>query len=68
MPPFARDPAVDRLTQKVRKLATLRAKTAAVHHAQQQRLVRAKAMAEAMGPGDPDFDVKADMDEMWGDA
>ena len=33
-----------------------------------ERLARSKALADAMGPGDPDFDVRANTDEMWGEA
>ena len=32
-----------------------------------QRIARAQALADAMGPNDPDFDMKAFTDERWGD-
>ena len=32
-----------------------------------ERIKRAQALADAMGPSDPDFDMKKFMDEMWGD-
>ena len=32
-----------------------------------ERLARSKALADAMGPSDPAFDMKAYTDEMWGD-
>jgi antitoxin VapB len=31
------------------------------------KIARAQAMADKLGPGDPNFDMKAYMDEMWGD-
>jgi antitoxin VapB len=78
---FIRDPEVDRLAEEVRKLTNARTKTEAVRRALedhlvrarqakplQARLARAKAMADAMGAGDPDFDMKAYTDQMWGDA
>jgi antitoxin VapB len=33
----------------------------------QERLARAMALADAMGPNDPDFDMKAFTDAMWDD-
>lgn len=34
----------------------------------QEALARAQALADAMGPSDPDFDQKRFFDAMWGDA
>jgi len=78
---FIRDPEVDALAEEVRKLTKARTKTEAVRGALKaqlvearraqplrERLARSKAMADAMGPGDPDFDMKAYTDAMWGDA
>ncbi len=77
---FIRDPEVDALAEEVRKLTNAKSKTEAVRQSllaqvQQarraqplrERLARAKAMADAMGPSDPAFDMKAHSDEMWGE-
>ena len=81
MPLFIRDAEVDALAEEVRKLTKARTKTEAVRRALQaqlaearralplrERLARAKALADAMGPSDPAFDMKAYTDEQWGDA
>ncbi len=78
---FIRDPEVDALAEEVRKLTKTKTKTEAVRRALRaqlqearralplsERLERAKALADAMGPGDPDFDMKRYTDEMWGDS
>lgn len=78
---FIRDPEVDALAEEVRKLTKTKTKTEAVRRALQaqldealralplsERLERAKALADALGPRDPDFDMKRYTDEMWGDA
>jgi antitoxin VapB len=78
---FIRDPEVDALAEEVRKLTKTKTKTEAVRRALQaqldearralplsERLERAKAMADALGPSDPNFDTKRYTDEMWGDA
>jgi antitoxin VapB len=78
---FIRDAEVDALAEEVRKLTkaktkteavrlALRAQLAATHRALplRERLARSKALAAAMGPGDPSFDMKAYTNEMWGDA
>lgn len=78
---FVRDPKVDALAEQVRKLTGARTKTEAVRRALEaqlvearralpfkQRLARAKALADAMGPSEPDFDMKRYTDAMWGDA
>lgn len=80
MPLFIRDAEVDALAEEVQKLTKARTKTDAVRRALQnelartrkalplrQRLARAKALAHAMGPNDPSFDMKSFTDEMWGD-
>lgn len=77
---FIRDAEVDALAEEVRKLTKVRTKTEAVRQALQaqltqarralpisERLARSKAMADALGPSDPAFDMKAYTDEMWGD-
>ena len=76
-----RDAEVDALAEEFRKLTKAKTKTEAVRRALkaqlaearraaplEDRLARAKALADAMGPGNPDFDMKAYTDEMWGDA
>jgi antitoxin VapB len=78
---FIRDAEVDALAEEVRKLTKAKTKTEAVRRALkaqlaearraaplEDRLARAKALADAMGPSDPHFDMKAYTDEMWGDA
>lgn len=78
---FIRDAEVDALAEEVRKLTKARTKTEAVRQALQtqlaqarqalpvkDRLARSKALADAMGPSDPTFDMKAYSDEMWGEA
>jgi antitoxin VapB len=81
MPLFIRDPEVDALALEVQKATRAPTKTEAVRKALQhelerarqalplrKRLAKAKALADAMGSGDPDFDMKKYTDEMWGDA
>jgi antitoxin VapB len=78
---FIRDPEVDALAEEVRKLTKAKTKTDAVRRALQaqlvaarralpvrDRLARSRALADAMGPGDPTFDMKSYTDEMWGDS
>jgi antitoxin VapB len=77
---FIRDAEVDALAEEVRKLTKTRTKTEAVRQALRtqlaqarrtvpvnERLARSKALADAMGPSDPAFDMKAYTDEMWGE-
>ncbi|MBN9244581.1 MAG: type II toxin-antitoxin system VapB family antitoxin [Mesorhizobium sp.] len=77
---FIRDDAVDRLAAEVQKALKTPTKKEAVRRALQNELERAKgrkplaefiaeaqAMIDALGPGDPDFDMKKFTDEMWGD-
>lgn len=81
MPLTIRDPEVDALVEELRRLTGARTKTEAVRQALraelararralplEERLARAKALADAMGPSDPGFDMKAYTDEMWGEA
>ena len=78
---FIRDAEVDALAEEVRRVTKAKTKTEAVRQALQaqlvaarralplrDRLARSRALADAMGPGDPAFDMKAYADEMWGDA
>ena len=78
---FIRDAEVDALVEEVRKLTKAKTKTEAVRRAPkaqlaqarraaplEERLARAKELADAIGPGDPGFDMKVYTDEMWGDA
>jgi antitoxin VapB len=80
VPLFIRDPEVEALAEEVRKLTKAKSKTDAVRRALQaqlaevrrtqslrERLARSKAMADALGPSDSGFDMKAFTDEMWGD-
>jgi antitoxin VapB len=75
---FIRDAEVDALAEEVRKLTKAKSKTEAVRRALQaqlaaarralplkDRLARSKALADAMGPSDPAFDMKAYTDDMW---
>lgn len=77
---FIRDAEVDALAEEVRRLTKAKTKTEAVRKALQaqliaarrnlplrERLARSKAMADALGPGDPTFDMKKFTDEMWGE-
>lgn len=77
---FIRDDAVDRLAAEVQKALKTPTKKEAVRRALENELERAKegrpltnsvadlqARVAALGPTDPDFDMKRYMDEMWGD-
>lgn len=77
---FIRDAEVDALTEEVRKLTKTKTMTEAVRQALRtqlaqarrtvpvsERLARSKALADAVGPSDPAFDMKAYTDEMWGE-
>ena len=77
---FIRDAEVEALADELRKLTKAKSKTEVVRRALQaqlaqarraaplkDRLSRAKALADAMGHGDPRFDMKAYTDGMWGD-
>ena len=78
---FIRDSEVDALAEEVRRLTKAKTKTEAVRRALQaqltearralparSRVARSKAMADALGASDADFDMKAYTDELWGDA
>jgi antitoxin VapB len=78
---FIRDAEVEALAEQVRKLTKAKTKTEAVRRALkaqlaqarraaplEDRLARAKELADAMGPSDPSFDMKAYTDEMWADS
>lgn len=80
MPLFIRDAEVDALAEELRKLTKAKTKTEAVRRALQaqlaqarralplkERLARAMALADALGPSDPAFDMKRYTDAMWGD-
>jgi antitoxin VapB len=80
MPLYIRDDDVDALAVEVQRLTRARNKTEAVRIAlrheiervrktqpMNQRLEKAKAIAGAMGPTDPDFDMKKFTDQMWGE-
>lgn len=77
---FIRDDAVDHLAAEVQKALKTPTKKEAVRLALQNELERARrerplaevvadlqARVAALGPGDPDFDMKKFTDEMWGD-
>jgi len=80
VPLFIRDPEVDALADELRRLTRAKTKTVAGRRVLQDqlaearlalplkdRLARSKAMADALGPGDADFDMKTYTDEMWGE-
>lgn len=77
---FIRDEAVDALADKVKEALNAPSKKEAVRIALEHELdrvakanrlrldfTRAQAMADAMGPSDPAFDMKKFTDELWGD-
>lgn len=77
---FIRDDAVDSLASEVQKALKTPTKKEAVRRALQNELQRARqnrplidvvtelqARVAALGPGDPNFDMKRFTDEMWGD-
>jgi antitoxin VapB len=81
MPLFIRDDEVNALAEELARLTRARNKTEAVRAALRheiarsrrkvplrERLARAQRMVDAIGPDDPDFDMKRYTDEMWGDA
>ena len=80
MPLFIRDDEVSGLADELTRVTNARSKTEAVKRALRdaleretskapliERIAPALAMADAMGPSDPNFDMKAFTDEMWGD-
>lgn len=75
---YIRDAEVDALATKLQQLTNAHTKTDAVRTALAEAIERANltrsfadrnahvlAMADALGPSDPDFDGKAFFDEMW---
>ncbi|MBV8189410.1 MAG: type II toxin-antitoxin system VapB family antitoxin [Alphaproteobacteria bacterium] len=77
---FIRDPEVEALAEEVRRITNAKTKTEAVRRALQvqladarramplrERLARSKALADAIGPSDPAFDMKSFTDDMWGE-
>ena len=80
MPLFIRDDRVDALAAELQKAIGAPSKKEAVRLALQhelervrramplrERIAKAMALADAMGPSDPEFDLKTYADEMWGD-
>jgi antitoxin VapB len=77
---YIRDREVDELAVKLQELTQAPTKTDAVRTALKneiersraaiplkERLERAIAKADALGPSDPNFDQKKFFDEMWGE-
>lgn len=80
MPLFVRDEGVVEMTLELQRILKVRTKTEALRTALQheldraraeapvkQRLAKARAMADAIGPSSPDFDQKAFSDQLWDD-
>ena len=80
MPLYIRDDEVAALARKVQGLTKAKTVTEAVRAALEHeiarereklppsaRLARSMAMAAAIGPVDPDFDMKKFTDDMWGE-
>lgn len=78
MPLYIRDRTVDELAERVRDATGARSKTEAVRAALEHELKRAEAargfaarnarvmaMADALGPTDPAFDMTAFRDAIW---
>ena len=78
MPLFIRDDEVDALADELKRVTKAPSKTDAVRRALRdaleretskqslmERLAPVLAEADAMGPTDPDFDMKRFTDEMW---
>jgi antitoxin VapB len=79
MPLYIKDPDVAEMAERLKKLTSARSKTEAVREALEQALEAATkqpskaeglreaiAIAQRIGPFDPDFDQKRFFDEMWG--
>lgn len=77
---YIRDRTVHDLATRLQKATGARTKTEAVRRALEaeikrvedarpleERIAESMAMADAMGIGQSDFDMKAFTDEMWGD-
>jgi antitoxin VapB len=78
---FIRDEGVNALARQVQKATKAKSKTEAVRNALRNELERAgkpvalqnrirkfQQMTRDMGPGNPEFDLKDFMDDMWGEA
>lgn len=76
---YIRDNAVNELATRLQKATGARTKTEAVRRALEgelrriedarplrERIAPSLALADAMGEGNSDFDMKAFTDEMWG--
>lgn len=79
MPLYIKDQQVNELAEDAVKLLGASNKTEAVRQALQsaiatakariplsERIKEAQAMIDAVGPPNPDYDHKADMDDLWG--
>jgi antitoxin VapB len=77
---YIRDDEVDALARRVQQVTNAPSKTEAVRTALQNELERARNSVplkerirrlqdevKAMGPDDPDFDMKKFTDELWGE-
>lgn len=80
MPLFIKDDAVDDLAKQYQKLIGADTKTEAVRDSLRkslealkqektltERIAAIQDKADALGPSDPDFNLKKFTDEMWGD-
>ena len=79
MPLYIKDPEVSGLAEDAVKYLGAPNKTEAVRQALKaaiadaksriplsERIKEAQAMIDALGPPNPDYDHKADMDDLWG--
>ena len=79
MPLYIKDPEVSGLAEDAVKYLGAANKTEAVRQALkaaiaqarakipiEERIREAQAIIDALGPPNPDYDHKADMDELWG--
>ncbi|WJH40474.1 type II toxin-antitoxin system VapB family antitoxin [Aliirhizobium terrae] len=80
MPLFVRDEEIAEMTVELQQLLNAPTKTEALRTAlrhelertrarvpMRDRLAKARAMADAIGPSNPKFDQKAFSDELWDD-
>jgi antitoxin VapB len=80
MPLYIKDDEVDALAAELQSISGARSKTEAVRTALQneikrkrkeiplaERIAKLQQRVAAMGPSDPNFDMKKFSDEMWGD-
>jgi antitoxin VapB len=81
MPLYIRDDDVDMLAVRLQRLTGIRTKTEAVRQALEHeleridtarpmraRIAKSLALADAMGEGSSDFDMKSFTDAMWDEA